>query len=205
MKIINCVALVFTSFILVSCSPVKISVTNQYQLTEYSGKMLTKMPRHSALWVTAPEAAAGYQTEQMFYVTKPFEQAAFVKNSWTNPPGDMLYPLMVQSLQKTGFFYAVMSSVYSQGADYRLDTQLLSLQQNFLRKPSVIEFSAKVVLTRVADTKVIASKIISLYIPCPTDTPYGGVIAANKATQQFTAIMSDFVVSRIRDKNLKSG
>ncbi|MGA9314692.1 MAG: ABC-type transport auxiliary lipoprotein family protein, partial [Solirubrobacteraceae bacterium] len=160
-------------------------------------KQLTKHPRHLALWVTAPEAVAGYQTEQMLYVTKPFQLEPFVKNSWTNPPGDMLYPLMVQSLQKTAFFYAVMSSTYSQGADYRLDTQLLTLEQNFLRHPSVIEFSVKVVLTHVSDNKVIASRIISEQIACPADTPYGGVIAANKATLHFTAIMADFVVSHI--------
>ena len=78
-----------------------------------------------------------------------------------------------------------------------MDTQLLTLEQNFLRKPSVIEFSVKVVLTHVSDNKVIASRIISEQIACPADTPYGGVIAANKATLQFTAIIADFVVSHI--------
>ena len=184
--------------VLSACSPVKITATNHYQLNEYSSKRISSHPRHIALWVTAPEAAAGYQTEQMLYVNKPFQLAAFTKNSWNSPPGDMLYPLMVQSLQKTGFFYAVMSSSYSQGADYRLDTQVLSLEQNFLKKPSVLELSVKVVLTRVEDNKVIASRIISQQIPCPVDTPYGGVVAANKAARQFTALMSDFVVSHIR-------
>lgn len=199
MRIKNFIGVGLSALMLVACSPVKIPVTNQYQLTEYSNKQLTKHPRHIALWITAPEAAAGYQTEQMLYVNKPFQREAFVKNSWTNPPGDMLYPLMIKSIQRTGFFYAVMSSVYSQGADYRLDTQLLSLEQNFLRKPSVLELSVKVVLTRVIDNKVIASKIISQQIPCLSDTPYGGVVAANKAARQFTAIMSNFVVSHIRD------
>lgn len=199
MKILTIFGAILSVFALSACSPVKIPVTNQYQLTAYSSKQLSRHPRHIALWVTPPEAAAGYQTEQMLYVTKPYQLEPFVKNSWTNPPGDMLYPLMVQSLQRTGFFHAVMSSAYSQGADYRLDTQVLSLEQNFLRKPSVIEFSAKVALTRVADNKVLASRIINQQIPCPTDTPYGGVVAANKAARQFTAIMSDFVVSHIRD------
>lgn len=199
MRIVQSIGVSMSALALIACSPVKIPVTNQYQLSEYSSKQLAKKPRHIALWVTAPEAVAGYQTQQMLYIDKPFQRASFVKNSWTNPPGDMLYPLMVQSLQKTGFFYAVMSSVYSQGADYRLDTQVLSLEQNFLKKPSVIEFSAKVVLTQVADNKVIASKIISQQIPCLAETPYGGVVAANKASRQFTALMSDFVVTHIND------
>jgi cholesterol transport system auxiliary component len=181
-----------------ACSPVKIPVTSQYQLTDYSSQRVTGRPRPIAVWVTMPEAASGYQTEQMLYINKPFQLAAFVKNSWSNPPADMLYPLMVQSLQRTGFFHAIMSSVYSQGADYRLDTQLLSLNQNFLKKPSILEFSVKIVLTRVDDNKVIASKIISQQIPCPMDTPYGGVLAANKAVFRFTKLMSDFVMSHVR-------
>ncbi len=183
---------------LVACSPVKIPVTNQYQLTAYSAKQTTSHARNISIWVTPPEAAAGYQTEQMVYVKKPYELEAFVKNSWTNTPGEMLYPLMIQSLQRTGFFHAVISSTYSLGSDYRLDTQVLSLQQNFLRKPSFLEFSAKVVLTRVKDNKVLASRIIAQQIPCSMDTPYGGVIAANIATRQFTAILSDFVISHIK-------
>lgn len=197
MNLLNSLGFGVSLIALVGCSPVKIPITNQYQLTAYSSKQLKPHPLHVALWVTPPEAAAGYQTDQMLYVNKPFQLEAFVKNAWINPPGDMLYPLMIQSLQKTGAFYAVLSSSYSQGADYRLDTQLLSLKQNFLKKPSVLEFSAKVVVTRVSDNQVMGSTIINQQISCHANTPYGGVVAANQATRQFTAIMSEFVVSRV--------
>ncbi|MBI2786824.1 MAG: membrane integrity-associated transporter subunit PqiC [Legionella longbeachae] len=182
---------------LIACSPVKLSVSNQYQLSAYSMKQLAKAHGPITLLVTAPEAAAGYQTEQMLYIKKPFELEAFVKNAWINPPADMLYPLILQSLQKTNLFKAVTSNAYTLGADYRLDTQLLFLEQNFLKKPSVLEFSVKMVLTHVSDNKVLASRILNLKIPCPTDTPYGGVIAANKATQQFTEVLANFVMSHI--------
>lgn len=198
MRLLNSFALSVVLITLLGCSPVKVSVTNQYQLTAFSVKEFSKIPRNIALWVTTPEAVAEYQTEQMLYITKPYQLESFAKNSWTNSPGDMLYPLMVNSLQKTGVFHAIMSSAYSQGADYRLDTQVLTLKQNFLKKPSMIELSVKVVLTRTPDNKVIASRIITQQIPCPADTPYGGVIAANKAAFAFTAIMSDFVVSHLR-------
>lgn len=183
---------------LLGCSPVKTPVTNQYQLSSYSVKKYVSKPRSIALLVSAPEAVAGYQTEQMLYTDKPYQVEVFAKNAWANPPADMLFPLLVQSIQQTGYFYAVASSPYSSQADYRLDTQLLALEQNFLKKPSVIEFSVKVVLTRIVDSKVIASRIISQQIPCPTDTPYGGVIAANRATQNFTATAAEFVVSHIK-------
>ncbi|KTD10861.1 transport protein [Legionella gratiana] len=180
-----------------ACSPVKMPVKDQYQLSAYSSKQLVKKNLPITLLVTAPDAAGGYQTEQMLYIKKPYELEAFAKNAWVNPPADMLYPLILQSLQKTNLFEAVTSNAYALGADYRLDTQLLSLNQNFLKKPSIIEFSVKIVLTHVSDNKILSSRIINLRIPCPSDTPYGGVIAANKATQQFTAELAHFVVSHI--------
>lgn len=182
---------------LTACSPVKITIKNQYQLSAFSTRQLAKKPMPITLLVTAPEAAAGYQTEQMLYIKKPYELEAFTKNSWVNPPADMLYPLILQSLQRTNFFGAVTSNAYTLGADYRLDTQLLSLNQNFLMKPSHIEFAIKIVLTRVKDNKVFASRIINFHLPCPNDTPYGGVIAANKATEKFTMDLALFLVSQI--------
>lgn len=199
MRILSILLLSTGIALLFGCSPVKTPVTNDYQLSAYSSKQYVKKSRPVTLLVSAPEAVAGYQTEQMLYVNKPFQLEPFVKNAWSSPPADMIYPLLVQSMQRSGYFYAVASSPYNSAlADYRLDTQLLSLEQNFLKKPSVIDFSAKIVLTRVDNSKVLASRIISLQIPCSTDTPYGGVVAANKATQQFTAKATDFVITHIK-------
>lgn len=184
--------------LLIGCSPVKLPVTKEFQLSSYSAKQFASSPRQITLLITTPEAVAAYQTDQMLYIQKPFQIEAFSKNSWISPPADMLYPLLVQSLQRTGYFYAVASSPYNEKADYRLDTQLLTLDQSFIKKPSVIEFAAKLVLTRTDDNKIIASRIFSQQIPCPTDTPYGGVVAANRASHQFTATAADFVISHIK-------
>ena len=173
-------------------------VTNQYQISGYSNKQLVSHPSPNTLLVTSPEAVAGYQTEAMLYVKKPYQLETFTKNAWVDPPASMLYPLLVQSIQRTGYFRAVSSSPYTQGADYRLDTQLLNLEQNFLKKPSSLELSLKLVLTRVSDNKIIASRIINQNLPCLMDTPYGGVLAANKASLLSTEAVARFVVSSIK-------
>lgn len=193
--------IVFLSISMVSltgCSPVKTLASNDYQLKSFSTKRFTSKPRTVTLLVTAPEAVAGHQTEQMLYIKKPYQIEAFAKNEWVSPPAEMLYPLLVQSLQSSGYFYAVASGLYNVEADYRLDTQLLNLEQNFLKKPSVMDMTVKIVLTRVADNKVIASRIMSQHVSCPMDTPYGGVIAANKATLQLTAAVTNFAISNIK-------
>jgi cholesterol transport system auxiliary component len=198
MRILKLFFLTMGITLLMGCSPVKLPVTKEFQLSSYSAKKFASGPRTATLLVTAPEAVAGYQTEQMRYIQKPFQIESFAKNAWISPPADMLYPLLVQSLQRTGYFYAIASSPYNEKTDYRLDTQLLTLVQNFIKKPSVLEFTAKLVLTRIDDNKVIASRIFSQQIPCPADTPYGGVVAANKATYQLTATAADFVISHIK-------
>ncbi|MGL5741824.1 MAG: ABC-type transport auxiliary lipoprotein family protein [Legionella sp.] len=197
MRIVSVVLVGLTATILSGCAPVKVSAKDQYQLSAYSTKQFLKKAMPVTLLVTAPDASAGYQTEQMLYIRKPYELEAFAKNAWVNPPADMLYPLMLQSLQRTNLFEAVTSNAYALGADYRLDTQLLSLDQNLLKKPSVIELSVKVVLTHVSDNRVLSSKIMNIQITCPSDTPYGGVLAANRATEQFTANLARFVLAHV--------
>jgi len=185
---------------LLACSPVKTVVANEYQLSMFSPKHYNSNPKSTTLLVTTTEAVSGYDTEAMLYVKKPFKIEAFAKNAWLSPPASMLYPLITQSLQRSGEFYAVVTSPYSERTDYRLDTQLIRLQQNFLKKPSVIELVVKLVLTDVASNKVLASTIISRRVPCMMDSPYGGVLAANKASEQLTAMGTDFVLRHINHR-----
>lgn len=196
--------LISTQCLLISCA-ITPSVTNQYTLASFSHKSLDSQPPRYSLLITPPEALAGYDSVQMLYVNKPFEISSFVHNAWIAPPADMLLPLLLQSLQRTGYFYVVATSPYSEKTDYRLDTQLLELQQNFLKKPSEITLKVKFVLTRTSDNGVIGSQLIDLQVPCPMDTPYGGVLAANKATQSLTAEVSTFIQKQLNQpKRIKT-
>ncbi len=197
MNKITVAILLSTPFILTSCSPIKMPVSNQYKLATFSAKTFIKQKTTTSILVSQPEAMAGYQTDQMYYIQKPFELNSFTHNAWISPPANMIYPLIMQSLQKSGYFNAVASGPFVDKSDYRLDTQLILLQQNFLLKPSAIDFVAKILLTHIADNRVIASRIFSEHVNCPSDTPYGGVIAANKATEAFTAALSNFVVDEV--------
>ena len=190
---------------MVGCSPIHTTVSNQYKLEAFSAQKLTNKKTRNTILVSQPESLAGNQTEQMQYVKKPFELNSFAHNAWIGPPANMLYPLIMESLQKSGYFYAVASGPFVDKADYRLDTQLITLQQNYLLKPSVVDLVVKVTLTQIQDNRVIISRIITQHVPCPSDTPYGGVIAANRATHAFTAVLSRFVVSAVeRDRHKES-
>lgn len=183
---------------LLGCSPVSMPISNQYQLNSYSTHYHAPSLSADTLLVTLPEAVAGYQTNSMLYFKKPYQLESFANNAWIDPPASMLYPLLIQSIQSSGYFAAVSSSPYTQGAEYRLDTQVLHLEQDFLAKPSVLIFSIKVVLTRVSDSKVLVSRILVQKVACTMDTPYGGVLAANKASYVLTEQVTRFIVSAIK-------
>jgi cholesterol transport system auxiliary component len=200
MKMNKWIILIFigAQFWLAACSPVKLNDSNQYKLDSYSNKKLSSRLTHHSILITAPEAVTGYQTNQMLYVKKPYEISSFANNAWIGPPADMLYPLILQSVQRSGYFYAVASSPNAEQTNYRLDTQLIELQQNFITTPSEITLTAKFVLTNVLNSKVVASKVIKEHVRCPTKSPYGGVIAANLATKKLTEQLSKFIVTEVR-------
>lgn len=194
----NLIILIIIQLIMTACSSVKLPVTNQYTLTAFSHKVFVAKSRNYSILVTMPEAVAGYQTEQMLYMKKPFELSPFANNAWVDQPANILFPLIVQSLQSSGYFYAVASSPHAESTDYRLDTQLIALEQNFLKNPSVLDLVVKIVLTNVGENRVVASKVISQHIPCTMSSPYGGVLAANVAAINFTAATTSFVVRHIQ-------
>lgn len=195
-------ALMMTALNLLTSCSVKPVVIDQFQLTAFSAQKIASTPSHETLLITSPEAVDGYQTNQMQYMITPFKLNSFTKNSWFSPPASMLYPLLIQSLQQSGYFYAVGSGSYVNKTDYRLDTQLLALQQNFITKPSILELKTKVILTRVSNNHIMGSRTFNLHIPCPQDSPYGGVVAANNATQILTKKITSFVISKIRDRKI---
>lgn len=192
-------AMIIYLLLAVGCS-VKNPINNEYKLDAHSTKRLyTRAPSYSIL-ISQPEAATGYQTEQMLYSRKPYEILPFAHNAWIGPPASMLFPLIMQTLQQSGYFYAVATTPYADKADFRLDTQLIELQQNFICIPSQIEMVVKVVLTKIDTNTILGSRILRQRINCPEDTPYGGVIAANQAAAQFTALLSTFVIDTIKRK-----
>ena len=186
----------FLALFLSACA-VKPSIVNEYQLTSFNNTNLTNTPSRISLLISQTTAVEGFQTNQMQYVSKPFTLTSFAKNGWTSPPAAMIYPLLVQSFQASNYFHAIGSGSFAGKTDYQLDTLLLELQQSFLTHPSMLTLKLKAILSNLTDNSIIASHTFSYKIPCPQDTPYGGVIAANQATQLLTKDIRQFVIRHI--------
>ncbi len=185
---------------LTACMPIQLPVVNHYQLQSFDAKAIPSEPSmRRSLLITQPSAAEGYQTEQMLYVKKPYQLSVFSENAWVASPANMLLPLLTQTFQTSHAFSAVVSSPYANQVDYRLDSELIAMQQNFLTQPSQFELVVKVVLTQVKNNTILYSGILTERIQSPTDTPYGGVIAGNLATAKLTSQIKHAVINVIRN------
>ncbi|MBB72273.1 MAG: hypothetical protein CMF50_07735 [Legionellales bacterium] len=185
-------SLTLASVVLTACmGPVKTPPVSTYSLN--ATPTVAQKPRTAkTLLVTSPTATATFATNKMAYTSAPFQVSYFANNRWTARPSEMLKPLMVSALQDTNHYHAVVASPFSGNATLRLDTDLIKLQQEFSHIPSQIELEVQARLVDAKSLRVIATKHFDIIEPAPTNTPYGGVIAANKAVNQYLQELSRF-------------
>jgi cholesterol transport system auxiliary component len=137
--------------------------------------------RDLVLEVSAPRAAPGYDTAAMAYVQRPYTLDQFAVHRWADAPARMLGPLVVRTLEDAGTFRAVVNGPAGITPDFRLDTELVRLQQDFTAKPSRVELVVRVQMIDVRNRRVVATRVIEETQPAPSDDADGGVAAANAA------------------------
>ncbi len=141
----------------------------------------TQTPRDVVLEVSAPRAAPGYDTAAMAYVQRPYTLDQFAVHRWADAPVRMLRPLIVRALEDAGAFRAVVYGPAGVTPDFRLDTELVRLQQDFTVKPSRVELVLRVQMIDLRNRRVVATRVIEEAQPAPSDDADGGVAAANAA------------------------
>lgn len=150
----------------------------------------------STLLVFPPETASIYDTTQMVYRDRPHQVAYFGQNEWAETPSQMLHPLVVKTLESTGYFRAVLTPPYTGRYTYALRTEILEVTQDFTSQPATLVLSLRLQLTDAAAAHVIATKEISLREPMQQRTPDAGVAAANEATAKALREVAVFVLAK---------
>jgi len=180
-------------------SPVQTSPKKTYVLSMVPPVTNKKPTRQLTLLVMLPESNAVYNTTDMAYTTEPYQVAYFANNGWAETPAKMLQPLIVQALQSTHYFKAIGTSIISTRYDMILTTQLLQLQQDFTNKNvrSQVHLVLRAQLINAATGRVIAARQFSAVEAAPTNNPYGGVIAANRAASVVMEELAAFCLRAI--------
>jgi len=141
-------------------------------------------PNGPALLVAAPHARAGFDTERMAYMRSQNQLEYFARNRWIDAPARQLAPLIVQALESTGAFSAVVQAPTMARAKWRLETEIVKLQQEFFQQPSRIHLVLRVQLIDASTQQPVAAQVFSATVPAPSEDARGGAKAANEALGQ---------------------
>jgi cholesterol transport system auxiliary component len=135
------------------------------------------------LIVNPPRAAAGFDSPRMLYVRRAHRVEAFANSEWVEAPARLLAQPIVAELQRSNMLRSVVAAPSAATADWRLDVELLHLQQDFTVVPSRLRLSVRATLIDTATRRVLASREFSHSVAAPSEDAYGGVLAAQAALQ----------------------
>ena len=196
--LIKAIAVALCVSILASCgllSPAKIE-TKKNVLSKIPIDLPTEKSRTASLSVLIPETKPIYDTTQMAYTIQPYQIAYFSQNEWGETPSQMIQPLIVQTMQNTGYFSAVLTQPHFGRHTYALRTEILELKQDFTSNPATLELDVRFQLSREATSEIIATKELSIREPMLEKTPYSGVVAANEAIAKLLRELARFIVEK---------
>ena len=172
--------------------------TTYYSLERAQSKPQTDQPsintnyRLPTLIINIPKAAAGFDTQRMMYTRARHQLEYFARNEWIDTPAQMLQPLMISAIEKTGAFNAVLAKQSVVASDLRLESEVIKLVQNFNTKPSHVQFTLRATMIDSVTNKVIALREFDERVDAKSDNPIGGVLAANVAVNLALSKLSVF-------------
>lgn len=152
------------------------------------------------LMVTRLTSRPGYDSSSMAYRLSDYELSYFASNRWAERPTRMLHPALVSALDDLGPFRNVISSQSGIPADYRLDTELVRLEQDFRRNPSHTHLALHFQLTNEEARRIVLNRTLSATQPAPSETPEGGVIAANAALEELVRELSTLLWETLKER-----
>jgi cholesterol transport system auxiliary component len=135
------------------------------------------------LIVSIPRAAPGFDSSQIVYIRRAHTFEYFRQSQWVDAPANMLAPLVVAALERSGGFSAVMRSPTSVAGQLRLDLEIVRLQNEFFLLPSQAHFTLRAHLLNTASRQVVAWREFDAKVPASSEDPYGSVLAANSAVR----------------------
>ncbi len=150
------------------------------------------------LMVNPTVAAAGFDSPRIIYIHKAHQLEYFAHSEWVDPPARMLGPLVVSAMAQTGAFGAVVLTPGAATGVWRLDTEIIRLQHEFMTQPSRVRFTLRATLVDDKTRKVLAWRTFDAYAPASSEDPAGGVAAANHVVQTVLSEMAIFCAEAVR-------
>lgn len=144
------------------------------------------------LLVTPTRAHPGFDTPRMAYVREANRIEYYAYHRWVETPARMLTPLIARALESGDAFGAVVQSPASVRANLRLDTELVSLMQDFTQQPSRVRLALRAQLVDASSGAVIATRTFEAQVIATAEAAQGGAEAANRAAVEILSMLRDW-------------
>jgi cholesterol transport system auxiliary component len=141
-------------------------------------------PKAGTLVVSVPVAQPGFDTQRMAYTQRSYEVSYYATHQWADPPARMLTPLLVQALEQTGYWRAIVPMPTSVRGDHRVDIDQLVVLQDFLQKPSQVRVALRIQIIKLPEHLVLGARLFEVSEEASNDDAYGGAVAANRAVER---------------------
>jgi cholesterol transport system auxiliary component len=172
--------------------PPQVEQASTYVLEAMPAAGAPRPKRDLVVEVPAPRARSGFDTPQMAYTQRANALEYFARHRWADTPARMLAPLIAQALEQSGGFRAVVQAPSLAAANLRLETELVRLQQEFGARPSRVRLTVRAQLIDADSRRVLAAAEFDETEAAPSDDPYGGVLAANRALARLLERLAAF-------------
>ena len=155
-----------------------------------------------SLMVSPMRAAPGFTSARIAYLQQDYQLDYFARHQWADTPANMLSTIVVRAMESSHLFSTVVESPAAISTELRLDSQLLRLQQVFKEGDSIVQLQLRMMLVDQQRHTVVASRTFSFHETSAELTPYGGVVAANRAVVRFIPELINFVVQALDDDKM---
>ena len=141
-------------------------------------------PKAGTLVVNVPVAQPGFDGPHMAYMQRPYEVSYYATHQWADSPARMVTPVLIQALEQTGYWRAIVPMPTSVRGDHRVEIDQLELVQTFLQKPSQVRLALRVQVIKLPEYLVLGTRLFEVAEVASSDDAYGGAVAANRAADK---------------------
>ncbi len=146
-------------------------------------------PRFETLRVDYPQGIENGMSDRIYFRRGDLSQSYYAQSQWAQTLNRILLANLLERLRRSGIARHVIDYASQADADYELESTVYRFEQIVEGEHSYAEISIGFRLLRSDTKKLIAQKIFTARVPCPTTDARGFVEAANNALEKLGAEM----------------
>lgn len=166
--------------------PVTIPEIQNYQISILHGANMEcpTLVNKPDIQITRMKADAPYDSDNMYYSLERYQLSHYSRNQWVAAPMIMMTKALQEKLLQSCHYSNVVSADFMTTSKYRLNSQLIELQQNMRDGTSTIILAVLVQLVDNKSNKVVKSKTFVEKVDTMPNQ-HGYIIGVNKTVDKF--------------------